>query len=111
MGHKGHPANFTSNGLFELRAHNPACPRDTRSNTENTMGQNQDAEPETSVSAEGGTVSQGSSSIDREENKKVPLHALNTQEKTTSSHIKEETPSNPVPTATRPDDLPDWLVI
>jgi phage/plasmid-associated DNA primase len=51
MGHKGHPANFTSNGLFELRAHNPACPRDTRSNTENTMGQNQDAEPETSVSA------------------------------------------------------------
>ena len=107
-GHRVHPGNFTSNGLFELRAHNPDCPKDTPFSDGTTVGQEVGPGSKITVIAEGGSVSHGSSSIDREENKKVSLHAINTPAETYASHIKGESPLNPVHPGTHTDG-PEWM--
>ncbi|WP_415409658.1 hypothetical protein ACLM45_12915 [Synechococcus sp. A10-1-5-9] len=113
MGHRVVPANFTHNGLFELRAHNPACPRDESAGTglsqENTLGQEEGSGSQISVIAVGGTVSQGSSSIDREENKKDSLHAINTHAHINVTHIKGESTLNPETPGHTPEG-PEWMV-
>ena len=103
---------FGSEGLDALRHHTPDCPQDripdSESTAQNTVRPKGDAPSKLPVIAVGDAVSQGSSSIDEQENKKRGNKALNTL---SHIHLSIEEPAVSLnPEHPETPQVPDWML-